>query len=67
MDNAGWFVTFEMPEKTALLVRADKDKKHFTIMEKHPSGNYVIKYRGLTDKEKEERKLQKKLDKAAGI
>lgn len=67
MDNSGWFVTFEMPEKTALLVRADKDKKHFTMMEKLPSGNYVIKYRGLTYEEKEERKRQNKLNKASGI
>lgn len=63
MDNTGWFVTFEMPKVTALLVQKDKDKKHFTELVNLPNGNCVVKYRGLTDKEKEAKKKQDKLNK----
>jgi hypothetical protein len=54
--EVSWFVTFEMPEKTALLFQKEKDKKHFTILEKQANGNCIIRYRGLTEKEKQERK-----------
>ncbi|GEM_PF-6107420 len=58
-----WFTTFEMPEKTANLVREQKEKKYVVQMLKQPSGKYILKYRGMTDMEKAEKSRQAKMNK----
>jgi len=63
LSAESWFSTFELPEKTAFLVRDDKEKKHVVRMEKQANGNYIIFYRGLTDEEKLQRKEQAKVAK----
>ncbi|QMV43723.1 hypothetical protein [Cohnella cholangitidis] len=57
----GWFSTFELPPKTAMLVKEEKEKKHFVRMDKQANGNYIVKYRGLTEAEKADKKRQEKM------
>jgi len=52
-----------MPEKTANLVREQKEKKYVVQMLKQPSGKYILKYRGMTDMEKAEKSRQAKMNK----
>ncbi|QJD87883.1 hypothetical protein [Cohnella herbarum] len=64
--NAGedsWFSTFELPPKTAELVKVDKEKKHIVVMDKQSNGNYILRYRGFTDAEKADKKRQEKMAK----
>lgn len=57
----GWFATFEMPKKTAMLFKEEKEKKYLVRMELQPSGNWVVKWRGLTGAEKAEKQRQAKM------
>jgi hypothetical protein len=55
-DDRSWYSTLEFPHVTALQVEAVKAKKHITQLEQLPSGNWIVKYRRMTKREKQERK-----------
>jgi hypothetical protein len=66
LKDGGWFTSFPMGETTARAVQADKDRKYMTELELVGVGKWIVKWRGLTAAEAEERKRQKKAAKGIG-
>lgn len=66
MNTESWFQSFPMGKVTAVKVQEDKDKKYITRLEPAADGKWIVKWRGLTAAEAEDRKRQKKMQKSFG-